>query len=140
MVYINKILSSEFIRYIVGGAVNTFLGWFIYLFFLLLMPYQIAYSTAYVCGVFMSYYINSRFVFNQPLDWKKALQYPLVYVVQYIAGITFLTLLVEVFNFPETLAPLAGVLLTLPITFLLSRFIIAGKAKPQPDEPAETQR
>lgn len=122
-----RFINRDFYRFVFWGAINTLVGYALYLFLLLLLPYLIAYSVAYVFGVFFSYYLNSKFVFKQQLKLSKALKYPLVYVTQYILGAVSLYLMVQCLKIGEALAPALVVLLTTPITYLLSKTIVSGR-------------
>lgn len=122
-----KFISREFIRFVFFGGVNTLLGYVIYALLLLFLAYPVAYTLAYVLGIFISYYLNTRFVFKEKVRWTKALQYPLVYLVQYLSGVGLLYVLVEIFHTSKLVAPVLIVLLTVPVTYLLSRLIIKGR-------------
>ena len=61
-------------------------------------------------------------------NFIKALQYPVVYMVQYVIGVSSLYVFVEMFNISEIVAPILTVLITMPVTFYLSRTIIKGRA------------
>ncbi len=121
-----KSISREFIRFIFFGGVNSLLTYAIYAFFLFFVAYAVAYTLSYVLGIFISYFLNARFVFNEKARLTKALQFPLVYLVQYLLGVALLYILVEIFSFSKLLAPILIVVFTVPITYLLSRFIIKG--------------
>lgn len=120
MTFINR----EFSRFVFVGAANTLLGYVIYAAALLIAPYIVAYTISYVAGIFISYYLNSRFVFKADLSLAKAVQYPLVYVVQYLIGVSLLQLFVETLGLSALIAPILVVACTLPLTFVLSRLII----------------
>jgi putative flippase GtrA len=120
-------IDREFGRFIICGTVNTLVTYIVYLACLLVLPYLVAYTVTYVAGIFLSYYLNSRFTFRQPLSIIRAFQFPLVYIAQYTLGICLLYLLVKVLGISEKLAPIFVILLTLPVTFLLSRLIVRGK-------------
>ena len=122
-----KFINSEFLRYLIVGGTNTAISFLIYQVLRLLIPYQVAYTIAYLCGIPISYFLNSRFVFHQPLHWKKALQFPLTYVAQYFVGIALLSVWVEVLHISEVIAPLLVVICTVPVTFVISRLIIKGR-------------
>ena len=74
----------------------------------------------------MSYYLNSRFVFKREVSLTKALRYPIVYLVQYLLSISLLCILIEIFSLNKLIAPALVILITIPATFFLSRFIIKG--------------
>ncbi|SRR5258708_4060383 len=124
-----RFIDHEFVRFIFWGGVNTLAGYVLYVFLLLFLPYLVSYSIAYSFGIFISYFLNAKFVFNQELRLSKALQYPLVYVTQYLLGAICLYLLVQVLKVNKLLAPAPVVLLTIPVTYFLSRRIVRGKTR-----------
>ena len=117
-------VDSEFLRFLIAGGVNTGLTQLLYMFLLLVLPYLSAYSVSYIAGIYLSYYLNSRYVFKQKMQPSKAIQYPIIYLVQYVVGLGLLYGLVEWLNVHKVIAPLCVVVLTLPLVFLLSRLII----------------
>ena len=125
----------EILRFLLVGATNTLIAYSLYLVLLLFLPYLFAYSVAYVCGIFVSYYLNARFVFNERLRVSRALQYPLVYVVQYVAGVAVLYLLVELLRLSKVVAPFLVALLMIPIAYHLSRYIIKRQSRRAVSDP-----
>lgn len=114
----------EMLLFLIFGGINTFASYAIYLGGLLVVPYPVAYTISFVSGIFISYCLNSVFVFREKLRLSKALQYPMVSVIQYVAGLGLLYVLVEVAHVSKLIAPFAVVLLLLPLTYRLSRYII----------------
>ncbi len=108
---------------------NALAGYLIYALLLLFLPYLVAYSFAYGCGILLSYFLNSKLVFNRELKLSKALKYPLVYVVQYLIGTISLYVLVRFRGVNKFLAPAVVVLLTIPLTYFLSKRVVEGKTK-----------
>jgi putative flippase GtrA len=119
-------ITPEFIRFIIVGGVNTLLSYVIYVSFLLFLPYPVAYTLAYIIAIFISYYLNTKFVFKRKARLSKALQFPLVYLAQYLVGFGSLYILVEILSVSEFIAPVLVVMITIPVTFILSRLIIKG--------------
>ncbi len=107
-----------------AGGINTGLTQLLYMGFLFFIPYSLSYTISYVAGIYLAYYLNSRWVFHEPLHWKKALRFPAVYLVQYVLGMALLRVLIERLGVPEMIAPLGVVVLLLPVTFFISRLII----------------
>jgi putative flippase GtrA len=122
--------GPEFIRFVFVGAVNSLITYVMYVALVFVVPYPVAYSISYVAGILISYYLNCRFVFKEKLRLSKALQFPLVYFFQYLLGIGLLFVLVSVAKIDKLLAPIGVVVITVPITYLLSRYVI--KEKPAP--------
>ena len=122
-----KFNRNEFFKFIFFGGVNTVLSYAIYVVLLLFLIYPVAYSLAYFLGIFISYYLNSRFVLKRDVRLVKAFQYPLVYLVQYLLGVSLLSVLIEIFSLNKFIAPALVIVFTIPATFSLSRFIIKGR-------------
>lgn len=125
----------------VTGSINTGASWVVYLIVRHLLEAirlhaitpvahftissdKLAFTAAYIFGVMLTYYMNSRWVFRVKMSWRSFLQFPSVYVVQYTAGIVLMHILVDKLAFPVDFAPLAVIVITMPITFLLSRFVL----------------
>ena|SRR5438552_1809962 len=122
-----RFINREFYRFIFWGGVNTLSGYLLYTMLLKFLPYLISYSITYIVIVSASYFLTSKFVFKQEPNLSKGIQYPLVYVTQYLLGTISLYFLVEVLRLNKLLAPALVVAFTIPVTFLLSRRIIKGK-------------
>jgi len=122
-----RFINRDFFHFIFWGGINTVAAYLLYAALLRFLPYLVAYSITYVIIVSMSYFLNSKFVFKQELSLSKAAKYPLVYVTQYLLGMASLYLLVHVFQLNKLLAPALVVLITIPVTYFVSRRIVSGK-------------
>lgn len=116
--------AREYAAFLASGAVNSASTYVLYILLLRLVSYRVSYSLAYVSGIFISYYLNSRWVFKEPLSLVKFLQYPAVYIVQYLLGLATLYICVDILAMSQWLAPLVVIAVTVPATFFLSRYII----------------
>lgn len=128
-------ISREFLRFLAVGLANTAFSYGLYLLLDLWLPYKIAYSIAYVCGIIFSYFLNARWVFKTVVSLKTFFAFPLVYVVQYVLSMLGLHLLVELFSVPEKLAPIIVIVLTIPVTFLVSRVIVKKPSEQASSRP-----
>ena len=117
-------LAGEFLRFLVMGGANTIVAYAIYLLLLHWMRYEIAYTIGYAVGIAMAYLLSSRFVFRQPFRRRSAARFPLVYVAQFLISFVLLRIAVEWLRVPEWLALGFAVVATIPVTFVLSRWII----------------
>jgi len=120
----NRARAGEMLRFLVGGILNVAVGYGSYLILLHWFRYEVAYAIAYVLGIVVSYVFGALYVFRQPMRWRSALRYPLVYLLQFLLGLILLRTLVELVHMPQQFAPLAVAVLTIPATFLASRTII----------------
>ena len=115
------------LRFVFWNGINTLLGYCVYALLLLALPYLIAYSVAYVFGIVLSFLVNSKLVFNRSLTWGNAAKYPLVYIVQYLLGVVSMYLLVQRIGLNKLIAPAVVVLITIPVTYFLTKAILHGK-------------
>ena len=114
----------QFVRFIVSGALNTGITYGLYLLLLPILGYLAAYSAAYVAGIFLSYWLNSAFVFRAPMNWRGLVRFPLVYVVQYLLTGFLLWLCVDTLGVDQQIALLVAIAVTIPVTFLAARLAI----------------
>lgn len=117
----------EPLGFMLVGAFNTVLTWLVYAGLNRLMPYEVSYAISYAVGIVSSYTLNTRWVFRVPMSWKTFLQFPSVYLAQYLLGAVLVYLMVEQVGVPEDFAPLTVLGITIPVTFTISRFILRKK-------------
>ena len=108
-------------RFVASGAFNTLVTWLVYLALLRWLPYWAAYTTTYALGIALAYVLNRFLVFRRPGGRYGPLLVAAIYVAQYLAGMALVALWVRGLGWPEALAPLFAVAVTLPVTYLLTR-------------------
>jgi putative flippase GtrA len=121
-----KFSERQEFRFLVAGGANTAIGYGLYLLLNLAFDYRIAYSLSFAAGIVLSFVLNSLYVFREPLRWTRLLVYPAVYVLQYAIGIACVWAFVDLLNQPEALAPFPAIAISLPLTYIATRYIIKG--------------
>ena len=122
-----RFTNKEFLKYLFSGGFNTLATYVLYLLLLNIWSYNLAYSISYISGIFISYALNSLFVFKEKISFRTFIKYPIVYVVQYLISLILLNVLIEYVGFSNKIVPIITIVITIPITFLLSKLIIKGK-------------
>lgn len=117
-------LKSEFFRFLIAGGVNTVLTYIIYALLAMAAHYEVAFTASYIIGIAISYVLNALFVYRTKLSLARAAAFPLVYLVQYGLGVALLYVLVDWLRMSKFIAPVVIVIVTIPVTFLLSRRIV----------------
>ncbi|MCU1741791.1 MULTISPECIES: GtrA family protein [Pseudomonas] len=112
------------IKFIIGGSINTAFTYGLYFGLQFAIPYQVAYALAFSIGILFSYWFNATIVFKTPVSWKGFFAFPLVYLVQYLISAVLLSLFIERFDIPQSVAPLVVIIATIPITFVLTRWLL----------------
>lgn len=121
--------GSSVVRFLISGGLNTAVTYALYLVLLQFLNYRIAYTIAYVAGIVLAFVVNRTFVFRSHRGWRSVVLFPFVYLVQYLAGLTIAVVWIEYFRFPQELAPLAAIVVTLPLTFVLSRAVFGRRRR-----------
>lgn len=123
-------IDASALRFLVAGGANTVLTYLIYLGLLTIVPYAVAYSVSFVLGIGISYLLNVFWVFRSKPSVRSALGVPLIYAGQYLLGLCLLALLVEVLHVDRRLAPLIVIAVSVPITYVLTRWVVGAPEKP----------
>jgi putative flippase GtrA len=129
-VKLSELIEIKFFRFLLTGGLNTGITYALYLVLLSVLSYTWAYSISYVCGIIFAFIMSRFFVFKEHQGIKSILFFPLVYVAQYALGILVVWFWVKQLSLPEYLAPLAAIILSLPLTYVLTKlvFIKSGPA------------
>jgi putative flippase GtrA len=90
------------------------------------MPYVAAYSVTYLAGIVLGYVLNAYVVFKERPTAKSAAMYPLVYLLNYLLGLSLLYALVEFFDVQREIAPFLVIAVSVPIMYLATKFVFKG--------------
>jgi putative flippase GtrA len=124
-----KSIRGEGLRFLVAGGVNTVLTYLIYLAVLDLVGYRLAFTISFAMGIIIAFVMYSLFVFKSPLVWNKLIQYPVLYAIQYVAGLALLAALVEYVGMDKRVAPIINVIVLTPMTFALNKWFLSKRVE-----------
>ncbi|MGY2253717.1 GtrA family protein [Pseudomonas reactans] len=124
---LDTVFKRDFARFLMSGGFNTALTYGVYLVLLSFLSYRTSYTIAYVGGILLAYGLNRFFVFKEHNGFKSALLFPLVYLVQYLASLAVLWVWIEGLDFDERVGPLLAILITVPLTFVLSKCLFVKR-------------
>lgn len=119
---------QDVLLWAIGGGINTAITYGLYLLLKIYFSYRVAFSASYIIGIIFAYYYNSLVVFKSPLSIKKFIQFPVVYLVQYLLNLGLLEVFVQALNVNTTVAPLFVLIIVTPVTYLLSKLILKEKS------------
>lgn len=119
-----RTIAIEFVRFVLLRAVCAVFSYGLYIALLRWIRYEAAYVVAFIAGIGLAYVVSAMFVFRQPMRKRSAYRFPVVYLLQFVLSLILLRVAVEILGIPEWLALAFAVGVTLPITFLLSRWIV----------------
>lgn len=116
----------ELIRFVIVGGINTVNYYVVYLLLLygLHLHYLVSHIIGFLVSFVISYYLNCYFVYRVRPTLKKFLAFPLTQIVNMGMQTLLIFVFVNYFHFKEFIAPFVGLIITIPITFILSKYIL----------------
>lgn len=124
-----KSIKKEGLRFLIVGGINTLLTYLIYLILLNILGYALAFTVSFAIGIIIAFFGYSIFVFRIKVKWHKSIQFLLIYGIQYILGLLFLSFLIKSSQIDDRIAPIINVAILTPITFILNRIFLVGKVE-----------
>ncbi|HCX2223250.1 TPA: flippase GtxA [Staphylococcus aureus] len=117
---------AEILKFIIVGGINTLNYYVVYLLLLKLLhiEYMIIHITGFIVAFVISYYLNCYFVYRVKPTWRKFISFPITQIVNVSLQTVLLYVFVSWLNLPAEIAPFAGLIITIPITFVLSKWIL----------------
>ncbi|WP_430373711.1 flippase GtxA [Staphylococcus aureus] len=117
---------AEILKFIIVGGINTLNYHVVYLLLLKLLhiEYMISHITGFLVAFVISYYLNCYFVYRVKPTWRKFISFPITQIVNVSLQTVLLYVFVSWLNLPAEIAPFAGLVITIPITFVLSKWIL----------------
>lgn len=117
---------AEILKFIIVGGINTLNYYVVYLLLLKLLhiEYMISHITGFIVAFVISYYLNCYFVYRVKPTWRKFISFPITQIVNISLQTVLLYVFVSWLNLPAEIAPCAGLIITIPITFILSKWIL----------------
>ncbi|WP_423830021.1 flippase GtxA [Staphylococcus aureus] len=117
---------AEILKFIIVGGINTLNYYVVYLLLLKLLhiEYMISHITGFIVAFVISYYLNCYFVYKVKPTWRKFISFPIMQIVNVSLQTVLLYVFVSWLNLPAEIAPFAGLIITIPITFILSKWIL----------------
>ena len=123
MKFIKQADKKQMVGFAMTGILSTLIMFGLYVMLYQLINYQYAYLMAYTISVIALYFMN-MFVFKGTMSLHTFLEFPLIYLLQYVLGAASLEFMVRL-GFSVTYAPLLVVIVLLPVTFLLNRIVFS---------------
>lgn len=117
---------AEILKFIIVGGINTLNYYVVYLLLLKLLhiEYMISHITGFIVAFVISYYLNCYFVYRVKPTWRKFISFPITQLVNVSLQTVLLYVFVSWLNLPAEIVPFAGLIITIPITFILSKWIL----------------
>lgn len=121
-----KYLNNEFIRFVIVGGLNTvnYYSVYVVLYNLLNWHYLPSHITGFLISMVISFYLNVYFTYKVRPTLAKFLQFPITQLVNVGLSSLFIYIFVDHLHWNGNIAPLAAVIFTVPVTFLVTGKIL----------------
>ncbi|MGC9377187.1 GtrA family protein [Streptomyces sp. MH13] len=123
-------MTRQIVTFAVVGVLNTATYYVLYLLFLTRMPYLLAHVLAFFLSMIGSFFLNARFTYRTRPTWRKFLLFPLTNAANFLITTAGVYLIVDVLHAGSRFAPLLASAAAIPVTFVISRWIMLPKADP----------
>lgn len=117
---------NEYLKFIIVGVVNTghYYAWYVLCYSLFGWNYLVSHITATVISMIGSYFLNVYFTYREKPHWKSFLLFPLTQLTNIVIQTICMYIFVDWLHLSPYFAPIATVIISVPITFVVTRRII----------------
>ena len=116
-------LPAVFVRFLLSGGFNTAVTYVLYLGLLQFLPYWFSYTLTFSFGIALAYVLSRYFVFGMARSGSRIFLFPVIYFLQFLAGLLIVFVWVDLLGWNPALAPLASIAVTIPATFILTKWV-----------------
>lgn len=122
-------LTKEFFLFLVIGCINTFNGTFLAWLCAFLSPYNnLNFNIGYILSNLCAYWMNSRFIFHEPLSVNRYVKFFISYIPNYIIQNIIVLIFYNMLDFPPVVSYLIAAVLGIPVTFLMVKIFAFGRS------------
>ncbi|MCS6131492.1 GtrA family protein [Clostridium botulinum] len=115
-------LSKQFFIFVTIGIINTFIGVVFSYIFSSFLNENLAFIVGYICGLLVSYLLNSFFTFRENLDLNKFIKFSISYIPNFIIQNIVVLIVFNVMGLHKLIAYVLAAIIGVPVTFVLMKF------------------
>lgn len=125
MSFFERVSNMQVFKFLVGGVLNTALTYIVYfLMFVISGNYVVSYVISFAFGIVFTSFFNINHVFDSENSVKYYIVYSLYYISYFLCNMSMISILIEMFEVNELLAPIFVMIVAVPINFVISRKIL----------------
>lgn len=114
--------SKQFFIFVTIGIINTFIGVVFSYIFSNFLNENLAFIVGYICGLLVSYLLNSFFTFRENLDLNKFIKFSISYIPNFIIQNIVVLIVFNVMGLHKLIAYVLAAIIGVPVTFVLMKF------------------
>ena len=138
---INKEAIGEIVRFSVVGVLVTAIHYVVYWLLQLVVNVNIAWTAGYIAGFVVNYYLSAYYIFREKTSVENGAGFGGAHLVNYFLQMVLLNFFIWL-GFSATMAPIGVYAVSIPVNFLLVRFVFKhfkrkGSKELEEDKSAE---
>ncbi|MBY6837473.1 MULTISPECIES: GtrA family protein [Clostridium] len=114
--------SKQFFIFVTIGIINTFIGVVFSYIFSSFLNENLAFILGYICGLFVSYLLNSFFTFRENLSLNKFIKFSISYIPNFIIQNIVVLIVFNMMGLHKLIAYVLAAIIGVPVTFVLMKF------------------
>ncbi|UZP02460.1 GtrA family protein [Clostridium botulinum] len=114
--------SKQFFIFVTIGIINTFIGVVFSYIFSSFLNENLAFIVGYICGLLVSYLLNSFFTFRENLVLNKFIKFSISYIPNFIIQNIVVLIVFNVMGLHKLIAYVLAAIIGVPVTFVLMKF------------------
>jgi putative flippase GtrA len=122
-------------RFLLVGGINTGITYGLYCVLVFWWHPQLAWLTVFLLGLALGFYGHTRLVFKGRLGHRKAVGYTLLQLLLYALSSAMIYIAMQHVGLGPRAAAGAAIAINVPISFLLSRWILSDRPAPAASLP-----
>lgn len=119
--------TTAFLKFVCIGIINTINSVLLSFFYSLFWQPNLAFCAGYITSLLISYWLNSRFTFQEALSWEKCGKFCLSYLPNFVIQNTCVWLIYNRLGQEKLLAYIIAGILGVPLTFAIMRLFAFRK-------------
>ena len=119
---INKEAIGEIIRFSVVGVLVTAIHYVVYWLLQLVVNVNIAWTAGYIAGFVVNYYLSAHYIFREKTSVENGAGFGGAHLVNYFLQMVLLNFFIWL-GFSAEMAPIGVYAVSIPVNFLLARFV-----------------
>ena len=127
---------GEMIRFSVVGVLITAIHYVVYWLLQLVVDVNVAWTAGYIVGFVVNYYLSARFIFREKTSVGNGAGFGGAHLVNYFLQMVLLNFFIWTGLSPE-MAPVGVYAVSIPVNFLLVRFVFKHFKRKEPKEQEE---
>ena len=121
-----KYKNFTIFRFLIAGIINTFVGFGLGIFLLVVLPFHYALTIliSTFLGVCFNYFMSVKYVFRAESSNYKIILYFSIYLLMYLVNMLIMYILINEFNMNDIISFIIGAPFIIGLTYLLQRKLI----------------